>query len=430
VTDPRIVFDPDSQRWFASMVDFNAVSQRQRGNRFLLAVSASADPTGTWHGFAFAADPVNNYFADFPTLGVDSEAVYMSGDMYRGSSSSIGPSLIAIPKSALLANPPSTNGLTSFGILSYSGRGNILQPAMTSGAASSGALILGMGDLGYNGQPHTTLLASTIQNAANPGGATLNGASTLNVPPYVIPSNPAQPDGSSNLDDGDNRFSACVRRVGDIAYAVHSVQFGNRVAVRWYVIDAVTRTLLQTGFITDSSLDLFYPSIAANESGTIIIACNGSGSSQFVSSYAVLGETINGNVSFGKLTLLKSGTTSYQSPDSSGTSRWGDYGATTVDPSDPNRFWTIQMIAVGSGSWATQITELITTPLLLTIIASANNTVISWPAAATTFQLQHSGDISSPANWVTVSQSPVIAGNQATVSLPASGSQGFYRLAK
>ena len=43
VTDPRIIFDSDSQRWFASMVDFNSNSLRLRGNRFLVAVSASAD---------------------------------------------------------------------------------------------------------------------------------------------------------------------------------------------------------------------------------------------------------------------------------------------------------------------------------------------------------------------------------------------------
>src|SRR6266702_6083056 len=86
VSDPRVVYDPVSQRWFASMVDYDANSSDPslESNDFLLAVSAGSDPTGTWHGFLFQADPDNGYFADFPTLGVDGSGVYLSGDMYQG----------------------------------------------------------------------------------------------------------------------------------------------------------------------------------------------------------------------------------------------------------------------------------------------------------------------------------------------------------
>src|SRR6266853_1605377 len=44
VTDPRILFDQGSHRWFALMIDYDSVTQVS--NRFLLAVSATADPTG------------------------------------------------------------------------------------------------------------------------------------------------------------------------------------------------------------------------------------------------------------------------------------------------------------------------------------------------------------------------------------------------
>ncbi len=78
VSSPRIIYDTYSQRWFACMEDFKLTGP-QTGNRFLLAVSDSADPTGTWHGFGFSADPVNGYYADFPTLGVDADGVHLSG---------------------------------------------------------------------------------------------------------------------------------------------------------------------------------------------------------------------------------------------------------------------------------------------------------------------------------------------------------------
>jgi len=44
------------------------------------------------------------------------------------------------------------------------------------------------------------------------------------------------------------------------------------------------------------------------------------------------------------------------------TSRWGDYSATSVDPSDPNSFWTIQMYPSGPAAWSTQITQILTVP--------------------------------------------------------------------
>ena len=100
--------------------------------------------------------------------------------------------------------------------------------------------------------------------------------------------------------------------------------------------------------------------------------------------HAVVGETVDGLINFGNLILLKAGSASYQNVDPSrGVSRWGDYSATSVDPSDPNRFWTIQMIPGDSSVWTTQITELITSPLRLTIAWSGTNILVSWPASAT-----------------------------------------------
>ena len=44
------------------------------------------------------------------------------------------------------------------------------------------------------------------------------------------------------------------------------------------------------------------------------------------------------------------------------TSRWGDYSATTVDPDDDRRFWTIQEWVSADNVWSTQITEIIIVP--------------------------------------------------------------------
>ena len=218
VTDPRVVFDTASQRWFASQVDFDP-SGNINTNRFLVAVSSTADPTGTWHAVAIPSDPGGNDFADFPTLGVDAVGVSLSGDMFDANGNPVGPTLVFIPKASLLANPPTSSGMTWFGVMSYATRGNILQPAMCFDGSGQGHILavgsVGIDDFG-NFVTNHSLLLSQVKPGSGAGQATISSA-TLTVPPYTVPFNPTQPDGSDNLDDGDARVSACVYEVGGVS---------------------------------------------------------------------------------------------------------------------------------------------------------------------------------------------------------------------
>ncbi len=225
-TDPRIFYDPTVQRWFASQVDFDH-SSTVATNRFLLAVSATNDPTGRWKAVAFGSDPSGRDFADFPTLGLDANGIYLSGDLFDATGNPVGPTLVSIPKSDLLASTPTATNRTSFGILNYGDFGDILQPAVAMDG-SAGGDVLAIGDLGLDFQPHSTLFASTIVNARGPGAATLGPATTISVDPYSVPINPPQPDGSDNLDDGDARISAPVFRVNGVLFAVHGRHGGQQ----------------------------------------------------------------------------------------------------------------------------------------------------------------------------------------------------------
>jgi hypothetical protein len=56
------------------------------------------------------------------------------------------------------------------------------------------------------------------------------------------------------------------------------------------------------------------------------------------------------------------GQDTYVDLDRNGFNRWGDYSATTLDPSDPTKFWTVQEFAkpmmAGNSVWGTQIAEV------------------------------------------------------------------------
>src|SRR5262249_20773841 len=148
------------------------------------------------------------------------------------------------------------------------------------------------------------------------------------------------------------RLTARVYAVGGVLYAVHNTELNGRLAVQWYRIRASDHTLLEQGMISDPSLDLFYPSIAANQYGAVVIACNGSSSSSYVSCYVYAGQTVNGHTTFGDAVRLKSGVVSYHDLyeilyemflDTPWYSRWGDYSTLSVDPDDPTQFWAEQM---------------------------------------------------------------------------------------
>jgi len=106
-------------------------------------------------------------------------------------------------------------------------------------------------------------------------------------------------------------------------------------------------------------------------------------------------------------------------------SRWGDYSATTPDPSDPSRFWTIQMLPLTANYWAMQITEILVNPPL-SIVSSDTNVTLSWPLFAANYQLQTSTDL--PGSWSPVLQTVSTNSDQFSVTLPQTGSQQFFRL--
>ena len=428
-SDPRVLYDPDSQRWFASQVDEDP--NVQLTNRFLIAVSMTSDPTKNWTGFAFPVDPQNGDFGDFPTLGIDANGVYLSAEVFDSLGNDIGPTLVMIPKADLVADQPTITNRTAFGILPS---GAVAQPAVTQGTASTGEVVLAIGDLGLDNQPHSNLATYIISPSGGAtGGPIVSARKVLTVPAYTVPSNPAQPNGLNNLDDGDTRISARVLRVGDLVYAVHSTAVGGRAAIQWFKINAASLGLIQSGILSDPTLDLFYPSIAANDSGIVVIAFNGSSTATFVSSYARIGITTNNQVTFGPSVLLKSGAASYLTSDSSGTSRWGDYSTTTVDPDNPNHFWIIQEIPSRRSSWSTQVTELMLvspTPVVsLDIAVMGNEALLSWPTNAPTYQLQFAPSLGATNSWTTLTNTPTVVSNLFQTALPIQGTQGFFRLA-
>ncbi len=363
--DPRILFDPASDRWFAVAVE----ERMSDASSFLVGVTTGNDPSlANWRGFRIDADSGNEEWADFPTIGLDDDALYISANMVMGTDGfASNVTVVAIPKADLTALNPTVAGAVKQENIDVNANNNgfSLQPAvdltgsglplpvLSGSGKTSGQLRISEFPIDFF--PSVTLSAGT---------SIVNGVTARNQPDDA-----AQPNPGLAVDTGDTRFSGnvVIQDIGDgngpTLWAVHTVDNGARTAVEWYQINFNTNTVLQSGLISDSNLDLYYPSIAVNQDGEAVIGLSGSASDTFVSTYLLQGETVGGVTTFGNLFQTRAGEATYNIPDSGGRNRWGDYSATVIDPLDHNTFWTFQEYAAqdtggGGDNWAVQVTQL------------------------------------------------------------------------
>lgn len=362
--DPRVMYDRHSGRWFATAVD--ALNSASSG--ILVGVTTGSDPSPTnWRGFRFAADPFGLRWADYPTIGINDTWVTISNNMF-GLSGTVDPSIsvLTIPKSSLVGGTPSVAGSTYFidatatsaNLLVYSS-GFTLHPVYDYSAGSSGTAYL-MSRYNANFIQVSTLTGT----ASNP---TLTGARGVPTTTRTMGDlNAPQLGGNDTIDAGDARFSGSPVLVNGKIWGVHTFDSGGIARTAVYRIDADTNDLEYDAVVplTSGSMWAYFPSIAVNPSGQIVVGFSGSDDATYASSYAIAGSFDGVNVTWGTEQLLKAGLSNYQQLDGIGRNRWGDYSAIQVDPVDPSRFWTIQEFASSTPNvWQTQVTELVLQPV-------------------------------------------------------------------
>ncbi|MHC4400827.1 MAG: nidogen-like domain-containing protein, partial [Planctomycetota bacterium] len=350
--DPRIVYDPTVDRWFASSIDAPAGA-----NSIFIAVSVDGDPTNGWRSVEFVGDTIDGVrFNDYDTMAVDADGLYIATNNYGGPSG-FDVSIYSIPKADLLAATPSLANMTRFEAESDAIRGSSIQAALDFGPSDGQTALFGTIFPGGN-----AIKRSDIVGAGGPG-ATISATSVdVFVPPYTVAPDARQPNGVT-IESVSPRFTGNVVKLGDSVWAVHAVSgsFGTNAAMRWYEIDEPSNTVVQTGLIEDATFDWLDPSIAVNAVGQVVIGATGSGPDpgEFASAYAMVGTTTSGVTTFGSPILLQAGRDNYFEDFGSGRNRWGDYSATIVDPADPSVFWTFQEFAAASDRWGVQVSSLL-----------------------------------------------------------------------
>ena len=377
-SDSHIRYDRTSQRWFLSIIDITFPN-----NRLLLAVSntSTITPSTTW-GFFFVQTAIGthtNCLADYPTPGVDANAIYVGVNQFCGSSlataSYAGSDLIVIQKSSILgAGPIHATGFQSLGPFTPQGVDNA-DPAATEGyVIATSNTSWSQLDLFRVGSPATlapTLSPVVVINTANQGN------------PITQPHLGNTGGNSGKIDGIDNRLLAATFRNGSLWTAMTvgtTVSAGScagvaggtatRDAAFWWEFTGIptgsTPSINQAGIVCDPSATnpnfYSYPTIAPNGQGQAAIGFTIAGNLTYLS--AGTAGRLSGDTpgALQAINIYGSGAAAYNptwdTGGSRGYRRWGDFSFTSVDPCDDQSLWTIQEYTPIANQYGTRFAQL------------------------------------------------------------------------
>ena len=352
-SDPIVNYDRLADRWVISDIGFLSTFSE------CIGVSKTNDPTGAYTLYAFSFGTTLN---DYPKLGVwptaTNSAYLVTYNLFLNGQSFNGSALCGFDRTKMLAGNASAAQICKS---TPNTEGGYL-PSDLDGPTPPADGTPGLFVTWQNNNPGQLFLRKLTLNFAT-GTATLSAATPINVANSVLACGNGgtcvpQKGTAQPLDTLGDRlmYRMGYRKFADHERVVinHSVDNGGRVAVRWYeVLDlsGAVRVNQQGTFAPDTT-HRWMASAAMDKANDIAIG------------YSASSSTINPAIRFtGRVPSDPAGTLQTEASILEGAgsqinlSRWGDYTALQVDPSDDCTFWyTNQYEKVnGSFNWSSHI---------------------------------------------------------------------------
>ncbi len=373
VSDPHIRYDRLTQRWFVI-----AINVASTNNRVMIAVSSgpTITGTGTFTFFYFqhnvpppAGD--NGKFLDYPTLGLDVNALYLGG--VRFTATFDGCPVFVIQKASVLGAGPIV--VTAFRNAGSTGSGIFVPQGVQNDdpLATEGYFV------GVDAGVYSLLNFIRVNN---PGGApSITNLTALTVPATSNPQRQVHAGAAANrrLDGLDDRLFAAHVMKNKITgvttlWSAHTALVNssgvasgtmNRNAVRWYQIGNMTTaapTLIQSGTIYDNAGSNY----RGFWNGSVAMSGQGHAGSGFSTASVVnyADAAVAGRYSsdvagtMQPFAFATASSTAYNVQNVDG-QRWGDYSQVVIDPNDNMTMWTFQEYCNATNSWGLRVIQLI-----------------------------------------------------------------------
>jgi len=359
--DPMVVYDKLANRWVLAQFAIGSTSPPFAAP-FLqcIAISTTPDATGTYNRYSFEYSA----FDDYPKMAVWPDAYYVTFNMFDVSTNPatfIGSDACAYDRSAMINGQPSTQicfqqGPSVGGLLPSDLDGSTPPPP------GSPNYMVYFGTNSLN-------LFQFHADFGTPSASTFTGPAVIPVAPFTPLCNATgtcvpQAGTTNQLDSlGDRLMHRLAYRdfgTHESLVVNHSVDAAPGGGVRWYEIQnpAGTPSVAQQSTFAPDSNFRWMGSIAMDKAGDIAVGYSLSGSSM-KPAIAFTGRTASDPVNIMETeTIILNGTGS-QTTSLFGTplTRWGDYSAMQVDPSDDCTFWyTSEYLKTdGAFNWSTRI---------------------------------------------------------------------------
>ncbi len=359
--DTRVMYNADASRWV--VIAFGASA-----SDIQIAVSDTDNALGTWKstkftgysGFGFGST------ADYPTLAMDKNAVYIGTNNFApatsgGTNSFRGTTLNVIPMASLFnAGAPTTTNFQQF-VTPYDSasstnvdRGFAIQGVNSNSAGSTGKVVASSLFITDNLAYTVGGLSTTSATAATLGPVTFAGTSA-NSPVAARQPSVAIPANQAIVAAGDERTSSSVYEVNGRIYAVTTVDPTGGAAedrIRVTILDAATFATLSVTDIGDAGYDYYQGSIGVNSTGKVVVGYNRSGLDPATGKISFMARVFDTTgtgslLAVGDEMLLKESLTddyhngSLFGAASVGRQRWGDYSSVSLDPTNDNQFYLI-----------------------------------------------------------------------------------------
>ena len=409
-SDPHIRYDRLSQRWIVVMIDVPNVGTL--ANRMMFAVSSGRDiaSSSSFTFFQFKHDTLapagdTGNFADYPTLGIDTSALYIGANIFTPAGAFAGTSAYVVRKSSILGPGPIV--ATAFRNLTGtpSGAGIYTPQGVDNNdpAATEGYLI---------GTDNASFGKLVVRRVSTPGATPTISANifvTVNATqsPLTVPHLGNTGGANGNLDGSDDRLYAAHMRSGRL-WTAHAIGVNSggttttptRNASRWYELQNLTGTptVVQQGTVFDpaTSTPKFFwmPTIMVSGQGHTAIGFSTAGTNNSANAGTTgrwASDTL-GTMQTPASYEYTASSTAYNPPGDSGGAfgrRWGDYSFTSLDPEDDMTMWTIQEFCDATNSFGVRAAKLLAPPPPPTFAAAPN--LIATNVASTNVVITGSG---------------------------------------
>jgi len=421
LTDPRILYDAQSGRWFASISDVDT-------NSVLLAVSHASDPTAGWSEHSYEASGC----PDQPRLGVADGVVVLAADVFRSCdeafSPALGDELWIVNKQQLVADAGSPSFTTYGPDRAYEGLAPVQSMSSTSTEYAVGVDV-----------PSSRVAHLIALDGVPPAAVRVEEIAAVPISPLSPPPSAQQPATGSgrrepSIETNDERVLDSVWENGKLWFSANTGctppgDSALRSCARVIELATATRSVDWDTDLSDAGSYLFYPALRPDSSGNLAIVYGEAGAAVLPQLVAV-GRAPDGSLSAPAVVA--------QSAGQHEGGRYGDYFGAARDPAHPELVWVAGEYGVdvqGVRGWSTSLAAVqvtsagVTPPVVRASVPGVQARAVTGRAGVA-IRLAYAalGDGAAVRQRVVVRAKNAVVFTATTTGGSLAGGQGYYVL--